>query len=221
MSDPHSLLGPYVLHALEDTERAEYERHLTGCPECAAEVAALRRSTTALAETSPEAPPAGLRARVLAAAAAIPQQSAAAGRPHRRRAWLAAAVLVLFAAAVGGLAWQQGGEDREMTAPEVLAAADTEVHRMPTERGTVEVGMSEEMGMVAVHGPELAGSGPMDYQLWWLTPDGPVSAGMLGDDMGAVLPMAEEGTLVMTMEPDGGSAEPTGQRLFEVPASAL
>jgi len=36
--DPHALTGSYVLDAVSDQEREEFERHLPQCPACDAEV---------------------------------------------------------------------------------------------------------------------------------------------------------------------------------------
>ena len=41
--DLHVLTGSYVLDAISDTEREEFERHLQHCPACEAEVSRTRR----------------------------------------------------------------------------------------------------------------------------------------------------------------------------------
>ncbi|MFY9926417.1 MAG: zf-HC2 domain-containing protein, partial [Streptosporangiaceae bacterium] len=38
----HALAGAFAMDALSAPERARFERHLTGCEECAEEVAGLR-----------------------------------------------------------------------------------------------------------------------------------------------------------------------------------
>ena len=40
--DLHTLVGPYVVDALPDDERAQFEEHLRRCAECQAEVAGLQ-----------------------------------------------------------------------------------------------------------------------------------------------------------------------------------
>ena len=52
MSDIHTLSGAYALDALLDLERAEFERHLSACDACRAEVASLREAASHLAEAS-------------------------------------------------------------------------------------------------------------------------------------------------------------------------
>jgi hypothetical protein len=58
MSDIHALSGAYAVDALDDIERAQFERHLAECAECRAEVASLREAAALLAETSRLEPPA-------------------------------------------------------------------------------------------------------------------------------------------------------------------
>jgi anti-sigma factor ChrR (cupin superfamily) len=60
----HDTLGPYVLGALEERERADLEAHLAGCEACAAEVARWR-ARLARMEGGGAAPPPGLREHVL------------------------------------------------------------------------------------------------------------------------------------------------------------
>ena len=66
MSDIHALSGAYAIDALDDIERAQFERHLAECAECRAEVDSLREASAMLAETTALEPPADLRSRLLA-----------------------------------------------------------------------------------------------------------------------------------------------------------
>ena len=66
MSDMHPLSGAYAVDALDDIERARFERHLAECPDCAAEVASLREAAAMLAHSVDTGPSAELRAKVLA-----------------------------------------------------------------------------------------------------------------------------------------------------------
>ena len=59
--DIHALSGAYAIDALDDLERAAFERHLAECSECRAEVDSLREAAGLLAETTAAEPPAGLR----------------------------------------------------------------------------------------------------------------------------------------------------------------
>lgn len=64
--DIHALSGPYAVNAVDDVERARFERHLAHCPACQAEVDSLVATATLLTMTTELAPPASLRAKVLA-----------------------------------------------------------------------------------------------------------------------------------------------------------
>ena len=66
--DWHVLTGSYVLDALPDFERAEFERHLQHCPSCGAEVRGLRETAARLAMARAVQPPPGMQHRVLAGA---------------------------------------------------------------------------------------------------------------------------------------------------------
>ena len=65
--DMHVLTGSYVLDALSEVERADFERHLQRCPSCGAEVRGLRETAARLAMAKTARPPAQLEQRVLAA----------------------------------------------------------------------------------------------------------------------------------------------------------
>jgi anti-sigma-K factor RskA len=66
--DLHTLTGSYAVDALPASELDEFERHLTHCGSCTAEVRGLRETAARLALATAEPPPAAMRARVLAAA---------------------------------------------------------------------------------------------------------------------------------------------------------
>lgn len=63
--DIHGLTGAYALDAVDDVERARFEAHLTGCPQCQAEVASLRAAAGELAAGTRTSPPASLRTALL------------------------------------------------------------------------------------------------------------------------------------------------------------
>lgn len=67
----HALTGAYAVDALDDIERAQFERHLTECAECAAEVLELQATAALVADDAAVPPPAGLRDRVLAEIATV------------------------------------------------------------------------------------------------------------------------------------------------------
>ena len=69
--DVHALSGAYAVDAIDDIERARFERHLADCPACQAEVASLRAAAIEMAVLSEAAPPPSLRAKVLADITAV------------------------------------------------------------------------------------------------------------------------------------------------------
>lgn len=75
--------APYALGALDDDERASFERHLATCAQCAAEVRELQEVAGLLATAAkPVTPPAALRDRILADARAVRPISAAPQLPQ-------------------------------------------------------------------------------------------------------------------------------------------
>ena len=64
--DIHALSGAYAVDALDDVERARFERHLAGCTACQAEVESLVAAASELSVLTEVTPPASLRAKVLA-----------------------------------------------------------------------------------------------------------------------------------------------------------
>jgi anti-sigma-K factor RskA len=90
MSDIHSLSGAYALDAVDDLERAAFERHLRECEACALEVSELRETVSRLADTAAVEPPPSLRASVLQAVSQTSQ--APPGRPSRSQSTGHAAV---------------------------------------------------------------------------------------------------------------------------------
>ncbi|CAN7597375.1 anti-sigma factor [Terrabacter sp. LjRoot27] len=69
--DIHALSGAYAVDALDEVERARFERHLAGCTACQAEVESLVAAASELSVLTEVAPPASLRAKVLAEIATV------------------------------------------------------------------------------------------------------------------------------------------------------
>lgn len=66
MESLHALSGAYAIDALDDDERAVFDRHLPNCLDCQREVASLREAAALMADLSAVTPPSALRASVLA-----------------------------------------------------------------------------------------------------------------------------------------------------------
>jgi anti-sigma-K factor RskA len=229
MSDIHALSGAYAIDALDDVERARFERHLAECADCAAEVASLREAAALLPETTLARPPASLRDRVLAdidtvrpLPPVVPTiQTPADRRPRRRRvaALVAAAAALVAIGGVGATVWHPWSDDTsqspEVTADDILGAADAESWTQSLPDGSsLEVTRSASLNGAVVETHDMAPAGDSKvYQLWLQHDDQMVSAGLMpaGPDNTVVLrgdPATADG-FGITREPAGGSKEPT------------
>lgn len=74
-TDLHLLSGAYALDALSEDERAEFEAHLAVCEACREEVAEMQATLGDVGSAFEEAPPAGLKNRVLAQIDQTPQDA--------------------------------------------------------------------------------------------------------------------------------------------------
>jgi anti-sigma-K factor RskA len=216
----------YLLGALPEDERAAFEAHLAGCPECRAEIEDLAPAVHALpAAVEPLAPPPTLRDRVMAEVEREADLLAAAGpgadrpqpRPRRRRWSLpralapvaVAAALVAVGVAGGFAAAGLLGDD----AHTVVATVDE--RRAPGAEVALEVADGGSVMLVA-HGLPAP---PRDrvYQVWLKRPGQapePTSALFTPSRDGTAMatvpgPMDEVQQVLVTDEPQGGSSVPT------------
>lgn len=220
-TDIHALSGAYALDALDDQERADFERHLADCAGCRAEVAGFWETAAALAALAETTPPARLRDRVLADAAVVRPLPPATDRARRRRRWSAlVAAAATVAAAAGGIVWQSSDRPDEPTAVErVVEAPDAErASQTLPGGGSLTVYRSLRLGKAAVEveGLPALESGQV-YQMWLqdaagsMVPAGTVPPGVSSAAMvleGEVESAVGAG---VTIEPVGGSTEPTSE----------
>lgn len=225
MTEIHALSGAYAVDAVDDIERAAFERHLAECAECRAEVASLREAAALLAETTATAPPAALRDQVLAGITTVrplpPQVPATQPvRRHRVRMLVAAAAAVVLVGA-GAVAVTQPWDDpaRDLTATErVLEADDAQSTTLEFPGGaSATVTHSDELDQAVLQTEDMPPppEGKV-YQVWLDQP----GAGMVS---AAVMPVKEDQVLLLegdaatatgagiTVEPAGGSPEPTSE----------
>jgi len=221
-SEIHALSGAYALDALEPEERVEFEKHLADCAVCRAEVDSLREAAGGLANLVEATPPAGLRARVLADASVVRPLPPLVGHDRRRRRWgalvaAAAAIVVLTGGAITWHPWEQAASPQVSAVDRVAQAPDAQraTQRLP-DGGTVTVYRSVRLDRAAVVVKDLPDlpEGKV-YEMWLQDPQGSMapagtvppgatSAGMVLD--GAAATAVGAG---MTVEPAGGSREPT------------
>ena len=128
--DIHALVGAYVLDAVDDIERAAFDRHLDTCRACTAEVDELRETTARLADATWSVPPPSLRRDVMARIAvtrqATPPRPARRDRPAWGRRLLAAAAAVTLAAGTGAAVFayqEQRVRDQRVVAEAARAEA--------------------------------------------------------------------------------------------------
>ncbi|MER5850869.1 anti-sigma factor [Streptomyces sp. NPDC002012] len=250
----HTLTGAYALHALSDTERVDFERHLGDCEACAVEVRELSETATRLGLAVAEPPPRGLRDRVLREITTVRQESpSGAGRDRSGAAaqgdsttgrgagstglggrWPRYALAACLAAAVGfgGIAvWQyraaqdarqeaRAAQQRNEQLARVLAAPDARASSGTMKggaKGTVVVSQSENRAVFMTSGMRQPPGGKV-YQLWFDDHGTMRSAGLMNTPAasGAVLldgPVDGASGIGITVEPAGGSAQPTSAPL--------
>lgn len=242
-ADLHHLAAAYALDALDPDERRRFEAHYPTCEICNDEVHDHRETAALLTAPAATAPPPELRGRVLAEIARTRQiaplvPDRVVDLADRRRgpsgvSWpsaLLGAAAALLIAVIGVVALRGGpveGPDADLVA--LLSAPDATVSALQagdTGTGTVSVVWSVERGSVAVVGDGLAAlDADETYALWALDeagnaapsllfgPDGDGAATVVGDLTVAPVDEGPSGWGV-TIEPAGGSPQPTGAILY-------
>ncbi|MFE7419738.1 anti-sigma factor domain-containing protein [Rhodococcus sp. NPDC057529] len=221
---------PYALDALDDSERRELDADLAGTDEDTRstftdEVRRIREAFAVVSAVGAVEPPPRVRTRVLdAIRRPVPAPASLAERRSRRRRWQ---IAVAAAAAVGVLA---GGTVivRQLTegpaptmAEQVLDATDMHSSTSPIAAGgsaTANYSKSQDAVVFVMDGVAPPSADTV-YQLWLMpesgaapVPAGTVSAGdmqptttLVLDDVGSMSKLA------VTVEPPGGSPQPTSE----------
>jgi anti-sigma-K factor RskA len=215
----------YLLGALPEGERAEFEAHLDGCPDCRAEVEELRVAAEALPVAAPPMrPPAALKDRIMAEVereaallrSAGPEADRVEPRPQRRRRWwrfelpmpavaaLACATLLAGLGAGALIFGGGGGQTIQFDKSGTLSA-----------KASAELDVSGDSAMLVARGLPAPRSGRV-YQVWvqrdgrppeptaaLFTPRGDGSATASVPDVKGV------DKVMVSDEPSGGSPQPT------------
>ncbi|MFD9394911.1 anti-sigma factor domain-containing protein [Streptomyces sp. NPDC060000] len=242
--DPHLAIGAYALYALPPAEEAAFENHLAGCEQCHREAGDLLETAARLGasvRSVPVTPQA--RARTLQAVAhtrrdCVPHRPRA---PGRRALHFALAASIAAAAVLGGVAVRQHveaddartradrAEQQARTAgaaiTEVLTAPDATVHAGELTGGTtaaVVVSRAQARAVFAAYGlPALTGG--KVYELWYAAAAGDVrSAGLvtgIAPNGSHILKGSPDDAVAVgiTVEPAGGSPQPTAEPLGVIP----
>lgn len=221
--DPHSLMAPYALDALDDDERAKFEAHLDQCLDCQLEIAGFTETAVRLGDAVSQTPPPALRERLLSEIGSTPQQrpvvTALAERRTLRRAlprFAVAAAFVIGSVGVGGyvVERQNAAQEHEQNVAisSVLGADDVAAATKNFDTGgSVKLYSSEDedSAVILAKGLPSAGEGKV-YQVWMIDEAGPTSQGTF--DRGGQMIMhgvAGADRVAVTVEPAGGSKQPT------------
>jgi len=225
--DIHALAGAYVLDAVDDIERAAFDRHLRDCASCAIEVAELRETSTWLSYPVAITPPPGMREAVFARVANTPQERARRAAPStsaRRGRWqrwaVAAVAASVLGAGVGTGTWvvadQKADNERQINAQmqAVVSAPDAKLLSKDLPGGgriSFIVSPSRDAGVAVLSGMPPAGVNKI-YQLWMTGGSTPtaLSVGTLeGDGSKYIDGLQGAAEFAVSREPAGGSATPT------------
>ncbi|WP_159945292.1 MULTISPECIES: anti-sigma factor domain-containing protein [unclassified Nocardiopsis] len=234
----HGLTAGYAVNALDPEEAEAAERHLAECEDCRRDLADFRETAVRLAEAETREPRpevwegirgAALRTRQLPPLAEEPGRARGGAvrlLPERTRwlPWLVAAACALVAVVLAGslVSVNQRMDEEARHAAEMealLAAPDTNMVEAPLgdARATVFASYEEDAAMLVVEGLPTAPPG-MAYQMWWADEGGVRPAGMLkpssnGRYSGMAENMGKPDELRVSLEPEEGSPEPTGEEM--------
>jgi anti-sigma-K factor RskA len=237
--DVHTLTGAYATDALPDDERRAFDDHLDQCPACRQEVAELSATTARLGAAVSAPAPAAMRARVLAEVSRTRQISPVVTSLEARRndlPWfrqplgIAASFLMVFAVGLGALATTENRRaDRAEQAAARIAAVATDPGRGQSTHSISSGGSglliaAGDRAIFRANGVKSLPDG-RTYQLWIINATGAHSVGVLGRAGSGDLQRFVEGITTtdkigLTVEPKGGSKQPTTTPVLELPVPA-
>jgi anti-sigma-K factor RskA len=204
----HSLVAPYALDALDETDERSFEEHLALCERCRGELAGLREAAAALAYSAPAAqPPPELKERILA--------QARSERPNvvpfeRRRSWaapLGIAAAAAAAVAVGLGVWGATRSTGQDAFARVLSRPGARVMAMGG-RGVLAVAPDGEAALALRVGPAPPGK---TYEAWVIHANAARPAGLFRETgvvkLGRRVPTGS--VVAVTIERAGGAPQPT------------
>jgi anti-sigma-K factor RskA len=217
-----ALATPYALHAVPESELADIERRVAAAPPHVAqafddEVRAVRETMAVVSAATAVEPPDQLRDRLLAEVGTAPVVELRPRIKRRQTVVLAAAAALVVGLGALGVGMALRPAPSPSTAEQVFAAPDvrTVSGQIPT-GGTATVVFSREKnaGVLVMNNVAPPAAGTV-YQMWLIGDKGPESAGTMdakavAPSTTAVLPdLGDSQTLAFTVEPPGGSAQPT------------
>lgn len=232
----HALSGAYAVDALDADERDRFEEHLASCATCQAEVASLQEATALLGAVEETPLPTGLRDRVLADIKTVrplppvggdrlsdlPDVPDLAERRRLRPRWSGLVGIAAAAALVVGgvVVWEQTRDDagqEQVSSPidAILRARDVKHVSVDLPGGasaTVFSSLAHNRAVLVTDDMPAAPEGRV-YQVWLQKGDRMVPAGLMSE--GGHQEVLLDGKVAgasgagITVEPEGGSEEPT------------
>jgi anti-sigma factor RsiW len=233
LNDTHvlDLLPAYVLGSLDPDEANQVEEHLFSCWICRDESTAYQTVAEQISFAAPAAAPdPELKERLMQRARKAPPQRPVPAR-RSQRPWLerllpvwslASFGLIIALAAFGLSLWQRLNQLEFLTAPGGMRAIPLNAtEEVLSATGFVLVGADGRDGAIVVDGlPPLDES--QQYQVW-LVRDGKRTSGAIfstdeasygGTRIRVAGSLLEYSALHVTIEPAGGSPQPTGVRVL-------
>lgn len=226
-SDVMELAVPYALHALTDDERDAVDAQVAQAGEASAfydEVRAVRETMAKLAAATAVEPPETLRETVLSMAATDGVRTLPRRRNWRQTILASAAAVVIGLGALGvGLALRPAAAPS--AAEQIFAAPDvrTVSGELPDGgQATLMFSRERDAAYLVMNNVPPPSTGTV-YQMWLLqdgqaTPAGTMDSEAVTPSTTAVVPDIGESTaLAFTVEPPGGSPQPTSQPFASLP----
>lgn len=225
MTDIHALSGAYAIDAVDEVERARFERHLAECAACREEVASLREAAAQLPESTPVAPSADLRDRVLADIAQVRPLPPITHRrdrltlPERARRRRTARFLAAAAAVVvigGGVTVVHPWSRSTSEVDRVLQAGDAVSKTVDLrDGGSVTITRSRALDRAVMVTHDIAGPPQgRTYEVWLQDATGTMHpAGLMSTGGSRAVVLHGDASRAtgagITVEPAGGSERPT------------
>ncbi|MDL5206496.1 anti-sigma factor [Streptomyces sp. ALI-76-A] len=246
--DLHTLTGAYALHALTAAEASSFERHLATCEACAQEVQELKETAARLGLAAAVTARPELKEHVMRRISTVRQVgprlapvSSPSSRSRARRVprWALAACLAAATALGGGTTiWQheraqdateqaRRTEQRAGSLATVLAAPDAKTRTTRFADGataTVIVSRSLNQAAFVTAGLAEPPAGKV-YELWFDDGGAMRPAGFVNPTRAATAVLMRGGIgsasgMGLTLEPTGGSPQPTSSPLVLMPFPA-
>lgn len=232
----------YMLGALSDVERTEFEAHLSDCAHCREDLAALRPVVDLLATAAPPVPPPpALRARVMATVRSEAELLTAAGpradRPRRERsrpslgariarplALAGSAAALALAGGLAGFALHSATDDDPTRTVVQVRTVQAEVDADAAPGANAFVVLRSGVATLRVRGLPAPPRGYV-YEVWLLKRGAAAPSptdSLFGVDRngnGRVALPSTRGVeaVLVTAEPAGGSPAPTSQPVINAP----